>query len=398
MLERGSQYLRGEVRIRAESAFPERIVNLCAARGIALRELKWRSPTEFTCRLSRRDFGRLRRASAKLECTLEVEGRRGLPFLLGRVRRRHVLLAGSCLVLSALLAGSLFVWDFTVEGNETVTDERILRALEAYGLHRGAFAFSVDSEDMRNHVLLEIPELSWIAVNVSGYQAHVQVRERTPRPELADKRAPANIVASRDGYVVRVEPLGGDKQVLVGDTVEAGQLLISGVSDTDTYGARVLAGMGKVYARTWYTLETKIPLTVTEKAADGAVRHRYALVIGNQRIKFYANGSIDRGDYDKISRKTRWTLPGGLALPICWVEETYQFYKTRQAELGAAEAEARGRRVLEDYLATLLDEEGKVSSTICSSREKDGVLTVTVKAECLEQIGRAVSIPTQLQE
>ena len=39
--------------------------------SIALRELKWRSPTEFTCRLSRRDFGRLKRASAKLECTLE---------------------------------------------------------------------------------------------------------------------------------------------------------------------------------------------------------------------------------------------------------------------------------------------------------------------------------------
>ena len=57
---------------------------------------------------------------------------------------------------------------------------------------------SVDSFELRNYILLEIPELSYIAVNVNGCRAYVQVRERTPAPELVSRRAPGNTVAAKD--------------------------------------------------------------------------------------------------------------------------------------------------------------------------------------------------------
>ena len=37
--------LRGQVWIRAESAFPERVLNLCGARDLAFWDLAWESPT-----------------------------------------------------------------------------------------------------------------------------------------------------------------------------------------------------------------------------------------------------------------------------------------------------------------------------------------------------------------
>ena len=93
-----------------------------------------------------------------------------------------------------------------------------------------------------------------IAVNVSGCRAYVQVRERDPKPEMVDERSPTNVVARREGLVLDVQALDGVACVLPGTTVTKGQLLISGVEDTGTYGARLLAGMGTVEARTWYTL------------------------------------------------------------------------------------------------------------------------------------------------
>ena len=51
--------LRGQVRLRVECAFPERVLNLCGARDLAFWDLEWESDTAFTCRMSRRDYAAL---------------------------------------------------------------------------------------------------------------------------------------------------------------------------------------------------------------------------------------------------------------------------------------------------------------------------------------------------
>ncbi|MFR7894951.1 MAG: sporulation protein YqfD [Dysosmobacter sp.] len=77
-----------------------------------------------------------------------------------------------------------------------------------FGAHRGCFGFALNGEDIRNHVLLEIPELSWVAVNVSGCRANVEVRERgRPRKPL-DRKIPCNLVGPADGLVLQVQALG----------------------------------------------------------------------------------------------------------------------------------------------------------------------------------------------
>ena len=72
--------LRGQVRLRVECPFPERVLNLCGARELAFWDLRWKSATAFTCRVSRRDYRTLRQVSEKLECVLTVVGREGAPF------------------------------------------------------------------------------------------------------------------------------------------------------------------------------------------------------------------------------------------------------------------------------------------------------------------------------
>ena len=223
MLNQIVNRLQGQVRIRVETPFPERVLNLCGARNLAFWDMEWESETAFTCRLNRRDYYALRRAVKQLDCRLTVVRKEGVPFFLGRFRRRHALLAGLTLCSALLFFGSFFIWDFTVEGNQRVTDEEI-----------------------RNHVLLEIPELLWITVNVSGCRAYVEVRERVEAPEPVDEREPTNVVARRDGLILDIQAMDGVRCVLPGTSVEAGELLISGVEDTGTFGTRFTAGLGRV--------------------------------------------------------------------------------------------------------------------------------------------------------
>ena len=91
MLNRIVNRLQGQVWVRVESPFPERVLNLCGARNLAFWDMAWESDTAFTCRMSRRDFYALRRAVKQLDCTLTVVRKEGVPFFLGRFRRRHAL-------------------------------------------------------------------------------------------------------------------------------------------------------------------------------------------------------------------------------------------------------------------------------------------------------------------
>ena len=202
MLNQIVNRLQGQVRIRVETPFPERVLNLCGARNLAFWDMEWESETAFTCRLNRRDYYALRRAVKQLDCRLTVVRKEGVPFFLGRFRRRHALLAGLTLCSALLFFGSFFIWDFTVEGNQRVTDEEILRALQRQGVGIGTFGISLDTEDIRNHVLLEIPELLWITVNVSGCRAYVEVRERVEAPELVADISTNGIVMTGGGSLV----------------------------------------------------------------------------------------------------------------------------------------------------------------------------------------------------
>ena len=42
-MDRAARLLRGTLRVRVESAFPERVLNLCGAHGIAFSDLRWES-------------------------------------------------------------------------------------------------------------------------------------------------------------------------------------------------------------------------------------------------------------------------------------------------------------------------------------------------------------------
>ena len=246
---------------------------------------------------------------------------------------------------------------------------------------------------MRNHVLLALPEVSWLAVNVRGCVAHVQVVERHRPPEAADRSTVTNIVARRAGLITKVEALEGQAMVLPGATVTEGQLLISGVSETEHIGARFVHSMGAVWARTWYELSVSVPLQITQPAAGSRSHSRWALDIGKHRIKFYGKGSITGVDCDKITYYKPFTLPGGLRPPLTLVWERITAWEGAAAERTEQSARQEGEQQLLALLSARLPEGSTVTDTRFAAVRQGDRLTVVLKAECLEQIGQTVTLP-----
>lgn len=399
MLQKLVALLRGDVRVRASSAFPERVLNVCTARGIPFREPAFLGAAELAFSVDRRDWRRLKAACADLGAEVHIERVAGVPFFLGRLRRRGALLAGAGLCAALLVLNSFFIWDFQVEGSGDVPPEKILRVLAENGVKRGTFAFSIDQHDLCNRALPDLPELAWLTVNVRGCRATVIVRERVPKPEIVNESAPTNVIAKRDALVTDVRALDGEARVLKGTTVRKGQLLISGVVETQgvqspVVGTRYLAGKGEVYGRTWYELSTKIPLFEEIKQPTDEATHTYAVLWGENRLKISIKeaGNLST-ECDKIISRKQWTLPGGLLLPVTWVTETYRPYDTLHATRTRDEAEELGRAALEQYLLEQLGEDGEIVSSRVASAVQGDWLLATLSAECAEQIGEVVPIP-----
>lgn len=396
MLKTIVNLLKGEVTGRVESGFPERVLNICAEYGIAFWDLKWESGVAFTFTTTRQGWKRLRRLSRRIDCDMAAVSWRGTPFFLGRMRHRYGLWITLGVSMLALFYSSFFIWDFSIEGNETVSEQEILRALESSDVRFGSFGYGINSFELRNELLLKLPKLSYIAINVRGCRAYVQVRERVEPPEIISRQEPGNTVAKKDALITAVQPWDGEKQVLPGTTVTEGQLLISGVVENDYGGTRFLRGMGEIYGRTWYSLRCKVPLTVSKKAYTGEEIVRKAILIGKNRVNLYIDSSNPGDTCDKIISWKKCVLPGDIPLPVTIVTETLRYYEVTPARRSEKDALALADTVLTDRLSGYIGD-GEVVSRELTCEVVDDILICTLTAECEEQIGKFVSIPKEKQ-
>ncbi|MGM9537065.1 MAG: sporulation protein YqfD [Candidatus Onthomonas sp.] len=386
-------FLRGTVTLRVQGPFLERYFNICAAAGLGFWKSRQISPEELEVTLARWDLKRALALGEKALCQVEVVEETGLPALFHRLRRRWGMAAGLLLLAGVFLILSRFVLVIQVEGNTTVSDSVILAQLQRHGFGVGSYGPGVDVRSLSNSVLLDMEELSFLTVNITGIRAQVIVRESQPAPEILDRSRAADIVAARDGVIVDVDVTGGQGVVEKGQAVLEGEVLISGMlvnERGDGSGAvtsvKQVTARGEVWAMTRRTLKATTPLQAlhpgTEETQTG-----WGLTLLGRRLNFYGNSSnLDTG-CDKMVILYPITMPDGTELPFGLWKVTWSPWET--ASVNAESAERYLRKCLSQRLEALLGD-GQVMSSRWQVERTAEAVTVTVEAQCLEQIGRTV--------
>ena len=92
MFEQLIWYLKGYVRIRVTGYSPERFLNACRYKNIYIWDLK-RVCGSYEMNLTIDGFRRLKEIVRKTGTKVCIIRRSGLPFLLHRYRKRHILLS-----------------------------------------------------------------------------------------------------------------------------------------------------------------------------------------------------------------------------------------------------------------------------------------------------------------
>ena len=179
------------------------------------------------------------------------------------------------------------VWFIRVEGNETVPDRRILERAEACGVSFGERAAAVRSEQVKNKLLYEIPQLRWAGVNIRGCTAVITVAERE-LPEPVGEGQPGDLIARTDGVVTELILHRGTAAVKPGNAVLEGQLLLSGVTDQGVY----TRAEGEVWGLTSRKIGVVLPAETAVRRENGKSVRKFSLRIGKKSVNFSNDSGI----------------------------------------------------------------------------------------------------------
>ena len=386
---------RGSVLCEIRGAAPLRCLNALGEAGIEAKRAE--RADEFTLRLTldERDYSAAAAIAARSQCELARISSRGGALLARRLRRRIALLTAAVVCFALLAAGSLFVWEIDISGCESVTEGEVRRALASAGVAEGSFWPAWDADAVKNHLLLEIPELAWAGVSVSGSRAEVRVRERIERPELASDGAPGSITAASSGIIERMEVYEGAPAVSVGDAVAAGETLVSGEMASAVGDTRYVRARAAVTARTYVELTACAPLKY-ERLREADTHSRWSLIIGSGRVNFFRGSSQTPPGCGKIIEEYPLAWEGVFRLPVTLVRETVIEYSAQEAEEDPGLLEQRLAEALQSRLERRLEGRGEALSVHFTARESGGALYVTLRAECREDI--AVYTPAEGSE
>lgn len=381
--------MKAEVLLRIVSADISRVLSAIVQAHIIVYDIEPVSELEIHVRIPGRYLKKTVTILERKNAQWSILKKKDLFTQLKKLRRRWVLLI--CLVF--LLVFTIFlptkVLFIEIVGNQKVPDRRILETAKDAGLFVGTDRSYIRSEQIKNHLLEAIPELSWAGINTEGCLATIRVHESENETQEEPPQV-SHIVAVCDGIIESCVVTQGRGLCKTGDAVKKGQLLVSGYSDHQ-FIITATRSCAEIIAKTTRKTEGVILL-------DGHIR--------TEAVKEAKNISliIDQKEYPLIKQMedicdsiygekyvtiTQLTLPGQMVLPIWLRVETYVIYDIASGLFPQEEAV----NTLKTYCADSI-KESMVGGQILSCSEKieyaDYYVCYVGCYECLEMIGQEI--------
>lgn len=287
--------------IEAQSLNIEKFINLLWKNNIGVKNIRKKDLTTVSLEISLNDYLKVDKISKKTHTKLKVIKRKGLAFLFIKMRKRNALIFGTVLFMSILYYLSTFIWKIDIVTENRLSPYEVRRELLNYGVKEGIRKKNLNTGIIEEKLTKNNDEILWVRVRVEGSVLKVVASERATPPRIAQETTHGNLVAIKDGEVVRVYTTSGTAVVKKGDIVKKGQLLVKGEQGKEGNIYEVPA-KGHVIARTFYEDVKKIPLFEKVKERTGNKVENIYVSVGNKKI-FFKKEMNKFSTYDKMINK-----------------------------------------------------------------------------------------------
>ena len=268
---------------------------------------------------------------------MRIEKKRGIPFVAYKYKKRTGIAVGILFFLIFLTVMSNFIWHVEIKGNERIPAQSIINELESMGIKTGAFIPKINTKKSEYKLQLAFEEIGWAAINIQGSRAVIEIHERDMPPEYIDLDTPCNIIASDSGQIKYMEVYVGQKVKAVNDTVEKGELIVSGIMEDKKGHNMFRHSRAKIIAIVEQNINIEVPLNEEQKIITGNIKTNKSLnVLGFiLPLHIYKKPfeNFDKSSYNQKCYLLGFELPFEI---ICDVYEEYKYvnvnYDNEQAK------------------------------------------------------------------
>lgn len=382
----------GYLRIRLSGYSPERFLNLCSAGGIEIWNLQYKNGTyEFYMTL--KGYRSCKAQVRKAKVRLRILKKLGLPFFLYKNRKRKLMFAGFFSFFILIYVMSLFIWDISFDGNYRYTDEVLTGYFKEQNVRYGMYKKRISCDDIEAGIRNQFPEITWVSARVSGTRLLVKIKENEVLSSIPPKDdSPCDLVAARAGTITKMIVRRGVPQVKIGDTVEAGQLLVaSGVPITNDAEELVrtdyVHAEADIYAKTEYHYTNRINSLHQVKAKTGKKKHGYYLKALDYNLTLLLPSKRDSlWQYTMEERQLKifedFYLPFYLGKIDGEEYVTYERFYTEEEKNQLAE------RAQSQYLENLMEKGVQIIENNVKILDNESVLTIEGNVTAEELIGQ----------
>ena len=386
------EYLRGSYTVTARAESVCRALNVLMKNNVPFYGVKAEGGGLVGFCLEPDAFRKYVALTAEMTIEDERVTRRGLFAFASGYKMRRGFFIGAVLCAALLAASSFFVWDINVSGQTGLSEKEILKTLEGYGLYIGAYIPNIDTMRLENELVIDTEELSYASINLRGTVAEVVVRERKEK-DVENISLPSNLVANCDGQIESIEVRGGMPTVKKGQIVKKGQLLVSGVIDSQAVGYRLVRARGEIYARISRSFTAEVPLVREKKSRTGEKKTRVTIRFFAKKINLFSNNDISFEKYDTIEEEKRLCLFDRVELPVFIIKTTYSEYVTETEKISEEQALSIAEKELAGQTEKTLSE-AQILAREERTEINDGILTLYADIDCIADITSEIFIKT----
>lgn len=340
------------LRLRIITAEPENLLSLLTDSNVEILNVVFVDSLTVEIEIRKQNVSIVEKIVTRSGGSCHITNQRGLLWNLQKIWKRPVLSAGLLVffVLAVFVNNRIFF--VKVQGNEFVSKKFLLAEAENCGITFGAKASKVRSEEVKNKLLQQFPQLQWLGVTTSGTVATIQVQERSVQDNAAvPTSAVSHIIASRDGLISKMTVYNGNPIFHVGQSVQTGDVLISGYTDCGII-QKAERAEGEVFAYTTRSVRFFAPYPTVQRDTSAGTHTCYRIRIGKKVINLCNHSGISDTTCVKMYEEDYWTLPGNFQLPVSVIKVSTHSFHQKDAELDTGLLETWLPRFSSDYVRT----------------------------------------------